>query len=145
MVAAPGCWAAFGALQADETARFGYPLVHGLIVDAYAASHGGDGTERRDRQSVCVHLIALCAVIDGAATPRGRVALLQRLTRRKVEWPVLNRPPGVPELSHAHAAGAAGAEDYTQRAREWAGAIWSFWSSEHDRIRAMLDTQPASR
>jgi len=64
MVASAGCWAAFGVLQADEAARFGYPLVHGLIVDAYAASHGGDGNERRDRQSVCIHLIALCAVID---------------------------------------------------------------------------------
>ena len=43
MVAAPGCWSAFGALQADEMSRFGYPPVHGLAVDAYAASHGGDG------------------------------------------------------------------------------------------------------
>lgn len=139
MVASAGCWAAFGALQADEMARFGYPPVHGLIVDAYAASHGGDGTERRDRQSVCIHLIALCAVIDGAQTPGARVALLQRLTRRKVDWPVLNRPPEVPALSHTHAAGAAGIDDYTQRAREWAGAVWSFWSPEHDRIRALRD------
>lgn len=145
MVASAGCWAAFGALQADEAARFGYPSVHALIVDAYAASHGGDGSARRDRQSVCIHLIALCAVIDCAETPRGRVVLLQRLTRRKVEWPALNRPAGVPGLSHTHATGAAAIADYTKRGREWAGAIWSFWYPEHDRIRAMLDAQPARR
>lgn len=123
-------------------ARFGYPPVHGLIVDACAASHGGDGSERRDRQSVCIHLIALCAVIYGAETPRGRVVLLQRLTRRKVEWPVLKRPVGVPGLSHWHAVGAADIDDYTKRAGEWAGAVWAFWYPEHDRIRAMLDAQP---
>jgi len=145
MVAPAGCWAAFGALQADETARFGYPPVHGLIVDAYAASHGGDGSARRDRQSVCIHLIALCAVIDGAETPRGRVVLLQRLTRRKVEWPRLKRPAGVPGLSHTHAVDAPDLEDYTKRGREWARAVWEFWGPEHDRIREMLDTQPARR
>ncbi len=117
MVAPAGCWAAFGALQADEMARFGYPPVHGLIVDAYAASHGGDGSARRDRQSVCIHLIALCAVIDGAETPRGRIALLQRLTKRKIEWPRLKRPAGLPGLSHTHAVDAPDLEDYTRRGR----------------------------
>jgi hypothetical protein len=75
MAAAPGCWAAFGALQAQETARFGYPPVHGLVVDAYAASHGGDGAQRRDRQSVCIHLLALCAVLERGASPTARIAV----------------------------------------------------------------------
>jgi Family of unknown function (DUF5946) len=64
MVASPGCWAGFGAMQARELEQWRYPAVHGLAVDAYAASHGGDGTERRDRQSVLIHLVALCAVLE---------------------------------------------------------------------------------
>jgi hypothetical protein len=53
---APGCWQIFGQLQADESLRFGYPPVHRLVVDAYMAQHPGDGSDRRDRQSVFVHL-----------------------------------------------------------------------------------------
>ena len=124
MVASPGCWAAFGALQADEMARFGYPPIHGLVVDAYAAPHGGDGSDRRDRQSVCLHLMALCAVLERGMASPARIALLRRLTQGRADWPRLDRPDGTPGLSHIHAAGAADLDDYTARAREWAGAVW---------------------
>lgn len=133
-VASPGCWAAFGLLQADETTRFGYPPTHGLVVDAYAASHGGDGSERRDRQSVALHLIAIRAVLEQGVTSPARIALLQRLTARKLDWPRLERPHGLPALDHTHLAGAADLEDYTRRAREWAGAVWAFWSPRHGEI-----------
>jgi Family of unknown function (DUF5946) len=66
---APGCWRVFGEVQADESLRFGYPPEHRLVVDAYMAQHPGDGRARRDRQSVFVHLVALCAVLD-SAVPR---------------------------------------------------------------------------
>ncbi len=142
LVSSPGCWAAFGALQADEMARFGYPPVHGLAVDAYAASHGGDGSQRRDRQSVCIHLMALCAVLERGETPGGRIALLQRLTARKLPWPHLRRPEGVPALSHQHMAGAADLDAYSGRGRAWAAAVWSFWSPRQPQVRAMLDDWP---
>ena len=142
MAAAPGCWAAFGELQADETARFGYPPMHGLAVDAYATSHGGDGVDRRDRQSVCIHLMALCAVIERDETAAGRIALLQRLTARKLQWPALERRDGVPALDHTHVAGAADLEDHGERVRAWAGAVWSFWANEHARISELLDASP---
>jgi uncharacterized protein DUF5946 len=141
VVSSPACWAAFGALQADEMARFGYPPMHGLVVDAYAASHGGDGSDRRDRQSVWIHLIALCAVLERGETPTGRVALLQRLTTPKLRWPLLDRPSGVPALDHTHAVGATDVGEYTHRVREWAGAVWSFWSDEHKHITNMLDAR----
>ena len=38
---APGCWAAFGELQADELQRFGRHPAHDLVVDAYMAQHPG--------------------------------------------------------------------------------------------------------
>lgn len=64
-----GCWRVFGEVQADESARFGYPPAHRLVVDAYMAQHPGDGRDRRDRQSVYVHLIALCAALEGEVAP----------------------------------------------------------------------------
>jgi hypothetical protein len=139
MASSPGCWAAFGALQADELQRFRYPPVHGLAVDAYAASHGGDGSERRDRQSVFIHLLALEAVLERGEPPERRIALLRRLTETKRDWPRLERPPGVPGLSHTHAAGAADEAEYAARVREWAEAVWAFWSPQHGRVAASGD------
>ena len=139
LAATRSCWASFGVLQADEMRRFGYPPIHGLVVDAYAASHGGDGTDRRDRQSVCIHLMALCAVLERGECNSGRIALLQRLTAQKLEWPALHRLDGVPTLNHTHAGGATDLDDYTHRAREWAGAVWTSWSHEHARISNMLN------
>ena len=60
----PGCWKAFGEAQADEAERFSYPPVHRVVVDAYMAQHPGDGSDRRDRQSVFLHLVGLCATLE---------------------------------------------------------------------------------
>jgi Family of unknown function (DUF5946) len=61
--AVAGCWALFGEVQADEMMRFRYPDAHAIVVDAYMASHPGDGTDRREAQSVVVHLVGLCGLI----------------------------------------------------------------------------------
>ena len=137
MVAPAACWAGFGELQARELQEWGYPDVHGLAVDAYAASHGGDGDERRDRQSVAIHLLALQAVLEEHATAQARVALLQRLTRVKRDWPRLDRPEGVPTRSWQHAAAAASLEDYERRVREWAQAVWDFWTPARPALRGI--------
>ena len=138
MVASPGCWAGFGALQARELADFGYPPVHGLAVDAYAASHGGDGTERRDRQSVAIHLAALCAVLEHGYGVEQRVALLQRLTTPKRDWRRLPRPDGVPARTFLHASAATDAADYDRRVREWAAAVWAFWTPCRSTVEAWV-------
>jgi hypothetical protein len=138
MVASPGCWAGFGAMQARELAEWGYPPAHGLAVDAYAASHGGDGTERRDRQSVLIHLVALCAVLERDVAADARIALLQRLTTPKRDFPRLERPPHVPALTFQHAAAARDLDDYARRVHEWAAAVWEFWAPAHPTVRAYL-------
>ena len=142
MISSPGCWAAFGRLQAGEPARSGYQTVHGLAVDAFAASHGGDGSQRRDRQSVCLHLMALCLVLQRGQGSRRRMALLRGLTAVKRDWPRLERPEGVPALSHTHAAHAGDGEEYAARVTEWAQAVWAFWAPEHERIARLIDAPP---
>ena len=138
MLASPACWASFGRLQADEFALLGYPPAHGVAVDSYAAMHGGPGEERRDRQSVFIHLMAICAVLEHGVDMHARIRLLQRMTKTKSDWPRLDRPPGFAALTHAHASGAADEFDYDKRVREWAAAVWKFWSPAHDVIRARL-------
>ena len=130
---APGCWAAFGELQADELQRFGRHPAHGLVVDAYMAQHPGDGSDRRDRQSVYVHLIGLCAVLE-RGWPEGR-RLLSRRAGRPTDYPRLVRV-GPGELTVVDLVGAADADAYEAGARAWAESVWRAWAPEHERIRS---------
>ena len=61
--ASRGCWAIYGEVLAKEYGEYGYPPVHGLTVDAYAAQHPGTPS-RQAIQSVAVHLIALYLVLE---------------------------------------------------------------------------------
>lgn len=134
----PGCWQTFGEVQADESRRFGYPPVHRLVVDAYAAQHPGDGSDRRDRQSVFVHLVALCAVLERRLPPATATRLLGALVRGRPDFPVLSRAGGPGSLTVLHMLGAADVVDYERRAHEWAAAVWESWAEQRDAIRRAL-------
>lgn len=142
---APGCWRAFGEVQADESLRFGYPRAHRLVVDAYMAQHPGDGRDRRDRQSVFVHLVALCALLERGMPPTVVTRKLGRLTGGHVDFPHLCRAAGPGEVTVLDLVGAADLHDYTDRARRWADAVWESWAQHHDLIRAALDRSLAGR
>lgn len=132
----PGCWKTFGEVQADEAYRFRYPDVHRVVVDAYIAQHPGDG---RDRQSVFVHLIGLCAVLEHGLPNAHATKLFGRvIRRRKGDFPVLGRSQEPGPLTVLHMLGAADLADYERRALEWATSVWTSWSAHHDLIRSEL-------
>jgi hypothetical protein len=132
---APGCWHTFGQVQADESLRFGYPPAHRIIVDAYMAQHPGDGSDRRDRQSVFVHLAGLCAVLELKIEPNCATDVLRRVLQAREDFPLLSRQNGPGELTVLHLVGASDLDDYQHRARAWASAVWAAWESHHARIR----------
>jgi hypothetical protein len=137
---APGCWQTFGEVQADEAHRFRYPPAHRMVVDAYMAQHPGEGSDRRDRQSVFVHLVGLCAVLEhDLAHPYVTKLLGQVLRRRQSDFPILARTEGPGPLTVLHMIGTEHLDDYERRAREWARAVWESWSAQHELIQTELD------
>jgi hypothetical protein len=135
----------FGELQADELQRFGYPAAHRVVVDAYMAQHPGDGTDRRDRQSVFAHLVGLCAVLEAGLEGARATEVIRRVIKRD-DFPVLTRCRGPGDLTLLHLIGASDLPDYEQRARDWAGAVWQSWTEHHPSIRrAVAATTPAER
>ena len=136
---APGCWAAFGALRADEMLRFPGSDANNLVVDAFMAQHPGDGMDRRDRQSVFVHLVSLCAVIERRASPSRSPDVLRAALAHQTAFPVLRRAGGTGDLTVLSAMDATSVEDHDARVRAWAGSVWESWREHHPTIRAALD------
>lgn len=133
----PECWRELGLVQADELERFAYPPAHGVVVDAYMAQHPGDGTDRRDRQSVYLHLVGLCALHDGIGL-QARARILRIVLRAMDDFPCLPPRAGPGGLTIASMRGAATVEEYHKRALDWAGVVWASWEHVHDEIRTTL-------
>jgi hypothetical protein len=134
----PGCWKRFGEVQADEMQRFRYPPAHRLVVDAYMAQHPGDGTDRRDRQSVFVHLVGLYAILE-QGMPAERVSdVFRRVLKNIDDFPILRRSSGPGAVTVNHLRGARDLADYERRAKTWANAVWQSWSDHHEVVRETL-------
>lgn len=136
---APGCWKVFGEVQADESLRFRHPPEHRLVVDAYMAQHPGDAQDRRDRQSVFVHLVALCALLERSTPPDAVTQVLGRVVRSRRDFPVLLRPSNPGAVTVLRMVGAVDLDDYAVRAQEWATSVWRSWTEHQTLIRTALD------
>jgi len=132
--AAPGCWKTFGEVQADELQRFGYSPAHRLVVDAYMAQHPGDGSDRRDRQSVFAHLCGLYARLELDLPAAATTDVLGRVVASRDDFPVLRRDDGPGRLTILDMIGSRDVDIYDQRARAWGEAVWRSWTSHHGKI-----------
>ena len=137
MHAAPGCWELYCSLEDWKASLSGSAAVTAVqqLVDLYAVQHAAN-PERRNRQSVAVHLMSLCASLE-----RG----MPGVTLRRVmgEWthhdyPVLEPRPASFSVTIRDIAEAPVAE---RSAVIGAGAraSWEAWSAHHDQVRLWLD------
>jgi hypothetical protein len=125
----------FGEVRADAALRFGYSPAHSVVVDAYMAQHPGDGRDRRNRQSVFVHLAGLYAVLELGLPPTQAMNVLRLVLSGHDDVPVLRRDHGPGELTIVNLEGASDAEEHVRRARAWGSAVWGSWSRHHKLIR----------
>jgi hypothetical protein len=66
MHASPGCWMLYCGLEdwkASLAADHDAPTLIQHLVDSYAVQHAAN-PDRRNRQSVAVHLMSLCASLE---------------------------------------------------------------------------------
>jgi hypothetical protein len=145
MTASSGCWQAFGEILAVEFGRAGWGSEHRLAVDTYAAQHPGED-DRKQRQSVAIHLVALCQRLERGLDPKALLAATQRLTADKREWPRLTAPGAYP-MTVVDVLEATAADEHLALVRRWADATWEAWKHEHARVRAWADgaLRPAGR
>jgi hypothetical protein len=138
MESSPGCWAAYGEVLAREygnPALFGQ--VHRLTVDAYAVQHPGQPSPQ-SIQSVALHLISLCLILEYGATPQTATAALQEGARARGRYLWLPPPACPGSLTVAEVRSATEAATHDSMVRRWAAAAWSAWSPHHSTVRAWL-------
>ncbi|HVC37091.1 MAG TPA: DUF5946 family protein [Gammaproteobacteria bacterium] len=137
MESCPGCWAAYGEVLAREYSDPAYFQVHRLTVDAYAVQHPGQ-LSAQSIQSVAVHLIRLCLLLEqGLDMPHANAAMLTAV-KSKGSYTWLAPPPSLGSMTIADVHGAKDAEEHKRLVRAWAASAWSAWSPHHETIHRWL-------
>jgi uncharacterized protein DUF5946 len=143
--ASPACWQLYGRLSADRFGRRDGTRLRRLAVDTYAAQHPG-APNRRSLQSVAVHLMGLCVLLERDGERRRLVPVLGRMPARKTMDLHWLAPPDFARTITAFDIVAAGPGDgYSERVEAWAASVWRAWAPHHETVRGWLDAPCARR
>ena len=132
--ASPACWATFGEVLAREFGDRSFGRVHRNTVDVYAAQHPGTD-DRRQRQSVALHLIGLCHWLEHDVQTERLNAITQRLADVDRDWPWLE-PPADYSMTIVDLLVARDGGEHVELVRRWGEVTWKAWSPHHDIVRA---------
>lgn len=136
MVSAAGCWEPYCSLEDWKSQLTGEEAI-GIVqdlVDCFAVQHASN-PDRRNHQSVAVHLMSLCSGLERGSTGRERRERIGSWVGR--DYPVLElRPAGYPiTISDVAAAPVAERPSTIERL---ARSSWSAWAAHRDTVRAWL-------
>ena len=131
--ASPACWATFGEVLAREFGDITFGRVHRQTVDVYAVQHPGTD-ERRQRQSVALHLVGLCHWLEHDVEFDRLNAITQRLANEDHRWPWLTPPAGYP-MTVADLLDARDGAEHILLVRRWAETTWQAWAAHHASVR----------
>jgi hypothetical protein len=140
MTSAPGCWRAYGELLVRSSDWVVDRGTVQLRTDAYASQHATN-PDARNRQSVAVHLMSLCATFE-LGVPAGRTtALLGGWTHRPGGYPDLISDDHHGAVTVIDVLDAQGGQAHAAAVDRWARSVWNGWSAHHAEIRTLLSEQ----
>jgi CTP:molybdopterin cytidylyltransferase MocA len=131
--ASPACWATFGEVLAREFGDITFGRVHRHTVDVYSVQHPGTD-ERRQRQSVALHLIGLCHWLEHGIGMERLNAITQALAGEERAWPWLTPPDGYP-MTVVDLVAARSGPEHVELVRRWAAVTWEAWSAHQNTVR----------
>lgn len=96
-------------------------------------------------QSVAVHLMGLCAVLERSAEPRGAETRDRKRGRRTIDlhWLEPPRPNGT--LTVRGPLRASGHTEHAASVEAWARDVWAAWEPYHETVRRWLDVASGPR
>jgi len=133
--ASPACWRIFSDLQNAGEPPLAPAPTNALVGDAYAAQHPGVPSAQAV-QSVAVHLLVLCGVLDRGLDPASalwirRRALRERGQPKRGRFRWLEPPSFEDSITISHVAAGPNPAARTERAHDYVEGVWSLWNAEH--------------
>jgi Family of unknown function (DUF5946) len=143
--ASPACWELYQRLARPSSAQADATRVRRLVQDAYAAQHPGV-PQRRSVQSIALHLMDLCLLLERDGQVRRPVPVLGRMPpRRTLDLHWLEPPKVRGTMTVADALHANAGDRRAARVEAWASEVWAAWEPHHPTVRRWLDALPAQR
>ena len=134
----PGCAAACGEVFACHYGDMPfYGDVYRLANDAYAVQHPG-GRSRQAIQSVGIHLVRLCLVLEDGLPPERANDAAPAAARRRREFVWLERPSEMGPITVADFRRPLPGAEHKALLRARARSAWEAWSRLHATIRRWL-------
>lgn len=140
--ASAACWELYGELIARDYGEYGMPDEHKYVVDAYAVQHPGEDVPRA-RQSVGVHLIRLCLMIERDRPSRYATRLMSRATHGGLHIPWFGPATPLGTLTVADMLAAPDKPAHVELARRWGEDLWAAYGDVHETVRRWCDALEA--
>ena len=138
MESSPGCWKTYGEVLAKEYQNYGFFLpVHRLSVDAYAVQHPGRPSPQ-SAQSVAVHLIRLCLILEGDLPLEAANDAMLKAGEQSARFVWLTPPANLGDITVADVSRAGSDAKHLELVRAWAQSAWRACAPHHATIRAWL-------
>jgi Family of unknown function (DUF5946) len=137
MTSAPGCWNLYGLLLARSPDWIVDRGTVQLRTDAYACQHATN-PDPRNRQSVAVHLMSLCATFELGLVGGRTTALLGGWTHRPGGYPDLISDIPHGSVTVVDVVGADDGNAHALAVAAWARSAWNGWADHHTEIRELL-------
>jgi hypothetical protein len=136
--ASAACWRLYGQLSTLSWGPGqGLPLGR-LVADTYRVQHPGK-RQIRAVQSVAVHLMGLCMVLERGEEPQVLEVRDRKPTRRTLDLHWLDPPRPNGTLTVLGPLRARGPADHAASVEAWARDVWAAWAPHHATVRDWLD------
>jgi hypothetical protein len=138
MESSPACWSAYCEVLAREYANpVVFRKVHRFTVDAFAVQHPGRPSPQAI-QSVAVHLVSLCAVLENDSSVGWARKLMLDGAAHKDRYTWLPPPRSRGLVTVADVWRATSPAEHEALAKAWAESAWEAWASHHGTVRRWL-------
>lgn len=114
-----------------------YAAAGQMTVDAYAVQHPGRPSPQ-SIQSVALHLMSLCLVLERDVAASVATAMIQTMANSKARFVWLTPPSEMGAITVAQVQTARDGQEHCRLVADWAAAAWNAWSAHHPTLRVWL-------
>jgi Family of unknown function (DUF5946) len=111
-------------------------FIHQHVVDAYGAQHIRLSTSTI---GAAFALAGLYLAVERGFTGRQVQKMHILMASRSKQWPRFDPPRDVGPLTVGDVVAVEPGPPRDDAIMRWCASVWAAWSTEHDRVRAMVD------